>query len=36
MSEIGTVKNVDNGMYIAGAGIYLSEEFAIGGINNFV
>jgi hypothetical protein len=36
MSQIESVNDSDNGMFMFGAGFYLSEEFAIGGINYFV
>lgn len=36
MSQIGGIKNLDNGMFILGAGYYPIEEFSIGGVNYFV
>ena len=36
MSQIGGIKNLDNGMFIFGAGYYPIEEFSIGGVNYFV
>jgi hypothetical protein len=36
MSQIGTIDNTNNGMVMLGAGLFLSEEFAIGAINYYV
>ncbi len=36
MSPIGGIENVDNGMFVFGAGYFPIEEFSIGGVNYFV